>query len=240
MVNILICSESLQESEEIRQKVSHCFSEKIKATIFFEEKDTFLFYVEEHSPEPSIIIISLDFCKGGLKIAEKAKMLSPWAEIIFLCMKGHWTLDVYDVEHIYGLECPLSDQKLEIAIKRALEKIEDKRKTLFPIKNKGIICAVPIKEIQYLEQDKRIIYVQTVEARHSLYIKFTEIEQYKTDYFIRCHNSYAVNLLYVQAMVDSHFIMKNGKKIPISRSRKSDAQKAYEAFISRKPISEFT
>ncbi len=239
MVNVLICNSSLQESEELRQKALQC-SDRIKSVIFFEEKDTFLFYLEEHRSEPSIIIIELEFCKDGVKIAQKAKSLNPWAEIIFLCTKGKWTTEVYNVDHVYGLECPLSEEKLQTAINRALDKIDDKRNTLFPIKKKGIIYAIPIKGIQYLEQDRRMIHVHTEEDTHSIYVKFSEIEKYKTDYFARCHNSYAVNFFYVYSMTDQHFMMKNGKKIPISRSRKNETKEAYEAFITRKPISSLT
>jgi hypothetical protein len=91
MVNVLICNGSLKESNELREMILQCCSDRIKATIFFEDKDTFLFYLEEHRVEPSIIIIELEFCREGLKIAQKAKALSPWAEIVFLCTKGKWT-----------------------------------------------------------------------------------------------------------------------------------------------------
>jgi DNA-binding LytR/AlgR family response regulator len=240
MVNVLICNGSLKESDELREKILQCCSDRIKATIFFEDKDAFLFYLEEHRVEPSIIIIELEFCREGLKIAQKAKDLSPWAEIIFLCTKGKWTTAVYDVEHVYGLECPLSEEKLELAINRALSNIDEKRNTLFPVKKKGTVYAIPIKEIRYLEQDKRVINLHTKDEIHSLYVKFADIEKYRTDYFVRCHSSYAVNFFYVKSMTDQHFMMTCGKKIPISRSRKNETKGAYEAFINRQPIPSLT
>ena len=236
MVNVLICNGSQKESDELREKILECCSDRISATIFFQDKDTFLFYLEEHKVEPSIIIIELEFCREGLKIAQKAKALSPWAEIIFLCTKGKWTTEVYDVDHVYGLECPLSEERLELSINRALSNIDEKRNTLFPVKKKGTVYAIPIKEIQYLEQNKRVINLHTKDEIHSLYVKFSEIEKYRTDYFARCHSSYAVNFFYVKAMTDQHFMMKCGKKIPISRSRKHETEEAYTAFITRQPI----
>lgn len=236
MVNILICNGSQQESQELREKLLQCCNDRLKATIFFEESDTFLFYLEEHRAEPNIVIIELEFCKNGLKIADKAKELNPWSEIIFLSKNGEWTTDVYNVDHVYGLELPLSDEKLKEAIHRGLEKIDEKRNTLLPIKKKGTIYAVSLKEIQYLEQERRMIHIHTEKEIHSLYIKFSEIEKYRTDYFARCHNSYAVNFFFVTLMADQHFIMKCGKKIPISRSRKHETEIAYEDFITRQPI----
>ena len=236
MVNVLICNGSHQESQELREKTINCCRDRVKAVILFDEKETFLFYLEEHISEPNIIIIGLDFCKDGLKIAEKAKALNPWSEIIFLCNNGRWTMDVYNVDHIYGLECPLSEGKIKIAITRALDKIGKNQNSLFPIKKKGITYALHIKDIQYLEQDKRVIHLHTDGEIHTIYVKFSEIEKYRTDFFIRCHSSYAVNFLFVKSMTDQHFIMKNGKKIPISRSRKDETRKSYEAFISREPV----
>lgn len=236
MVDILICNSSLKVSEELHHKALECYSDRIKAAIIFEDNDTLFFYLEEHNPEPSILIIELEFCKNGIEVAERAKKINPWLVIIFISNDDKWKMEVYDIEHVYGLEYPLTIEKLKIAITLALNKIDEKRNTLFPIKKKGIVFAIPVKEIQYLEQDRRMIYIHTEEEVYSLYVKFSEIEKYKTDYFTRCHNSYAVNLFYVNLMSDLFFIMKCGRKIPISRSRKNEAKAAYEAFLSRKPV----
>lgn len=232
MVNILICSGSYQEAEEIREKALHHYMDQIKAVIWFKEKEALFFHIEECTSERSILIIEIEFCNDGIKIAEKAKSIDPWAEVIFICKKDKWTLDVYEVDHAYGLEYPLSDEKVKCAINRTIDRIDEKRNTLFPIKKKGIIYALDIKKIQYLEQEKRKIHIHTEGEIHSVYVKFSDIEKYKTDYFARCHSSYAVNLYFVLSISESHFMMKNGAKVPISRSRMRETREIYEAFIA--------
>lgn len=236
MVNILICNGSHQESQDLREMLLKYSGDRLKATIFYEDKEAFFFYLEEHGSQQNIVIIDLDFCEDGLKVAQKAKILNPWSEIIFLWKAGNWNMEVYNVDHVYGLERPLSAEKLEVAINRALDKIEENQNTLFPIKKKGLVYAVPIREIQYLEQDRRLIHIHTEDEIHSIYVKFSEIEKYRTDYFARCHSSFAVNFFFVKLMSEQHFILNNGRKIPISRSRKHETEEAYKAFITRQPI----
>ena len=139
MVNILICNGSPQESQDLREMLLKHSGDRIKATIFYEDKEAFLFYLEENGSQPNIVIIDLDFCAEGIKIAKVAKTLNPWSEIVFLCKAGNWTMEVYDVDHVYGLACPLSEEKLELAINRALDKIDENQNTLFPIRKKGIV-----------------------------------------------------------------------------------------------------
>lgn len=233
MPNILICNRSREESEFLGNKALSYYSQEIGSVIIFETGEALLSYLEERIPEPNILVVELGFCKDVLKTANKAKEINPWTEIIFLCNNGEWNLEVYEVDHVYGLACPYSDEKLEAALKRAMGKIGENHKTLLPVKKKGIIYPINIREIQYIENDRRTINIYTEGQCHSLYLKFSEIEKYKTDYFVRCHNSYAVNLFYVRAMEDFNFVMNCGKNIPISRSRRMEAREAYEVFITR-------
>lgn len=137
MINVLICNGSIEESQDFRNNILKCCGNRVNGIIIFEECETFLFYLEEHKTDANIIIFELGFCKGGLKIADKAKELNPWSEIIFISHKGKWFLDVYDVEHVYGLEYPFTEEKLEIGLKKALDKIDENGKVLFPVKKKG-------------------------------------------------------------------------------------------------------
>ena len=34
--------------------------------------------------------------------------LNPWTGVIFYSESGEWDLKVYEIDHAYGLECPLS------------------------------------------------------------------------------------------------------------------------------------
>lgn len=235
MPNILICNSSKEKSYDIASKVQDYCGDQVKSVICFDKGEALLSYLEENNPESSILFIDLGFCKDGLRIAELSLRVNPWTVILFSADNGKWDLNVYKIDHAYGLEYPFSKEKLRIAIDKAIEKIDKVKSTLIPIKEKGIINPVNLKEIHYLEQYRRVIYINT-EKQYRVYAKFSEINNYQADFFVRCHNSFVVNFLYVRGMEECYFLMKDGKKIPISRSRRNQAREEYEAFITRGPL----
>lgn len=232
MINLLFCNDSSQEIEKLRGQSLGFSSDLINEVILFKKEDCLFFYLEEHSPEPSILMIQIAFAENGIEIAKRAKEINPWVEIIFVCYKDKWTPEIYEVEHAYCLEYPFTRERIENSIDHAIEKTEEKQITLLPIKKNGATIALPVNEIIYFEQERRILHVHTEMETHSVYLKFSDITKYRTDYFLRCHNSYAVNLFFVKCMTDVYFEMKNGIKIPISRSRKHEVKTTYEAFIT--------
>ena len=233
MLKILICDDSPKEAEELKEKIVECCKDRIHSIYLFQNEDPLKFYLEENDSEPAVLLIDLCFCQDGIGLARKAKQLNPWLQVIFLINSGDMNLDIYDVDHIYALEEPLKPEKLKAAFLKAVQKIDENKRELIPIQKRGITYAVPLKKIEYLEKDRRLVHIHMDAEKHSIYAKFEEMKKYKTDYFVRCHNSYVVNLIHVENMEDQHFLLKNGRKIPISRSRCKEAKDAYLAFLMR-------
>lgn len=235
MPNILICNNTKEKCQELaREILKHCSSE-MKSLQYFTKEEALLSYLEESNPEPSILVIDLKFAQDGVQVAQKSIKLNPWTGVIFYSESGQWDLKVYEIDHAYGLKDPLSSDKLT----RAIDKIHEIKSNIIPIKEKGVIHPVEIKTIQYLEQDRRLIHIHTVEQAYSVYIKFDDFDRNQRHSFIRCHNSFVVNFLHVKGMQEFYFLMKNGDTIPISRSRRSHAREEYEAYISRQPQTMF-
>jgi two-component system response regulator LytT len=238
MLKILICDDSPKEGEALRDEILKCCGDRVGSVSLFQKKESLKFYLEDNDFEPAILMIDLNFCKDGIGLAEKAKQLNPWIQIIFLVNQGNMTLDVYDVDHIYSLEEPLNLEKLKVAFQKAIQKIDENRRELIPIRKRGITYAIPLKKIEYIEKDRRLVHLYMGAAKHSVYAKFEDLKKYKRDYFVRCHNSYVVNLIHVENMEDQHFLLKNGRKVPISRSRCKEAKESYLSFLMRSPLEE--
>ena len=56
-------------------------------------------------------------------------------------------------------------------------------------------------------------------------------EEIKDERFLRCHQSYLVNLQYVAGLIDSDFIMLNDNMIPIRKSGRKLIVKKYEEYL---------
>lgn len=126
-----------------------------------------------------------------------------------------------------GLQKELENSLPFILEKQVQRKKQIRKKRLIvPIKNHKIIL-IP-NNIQYLERVRRITHVVSTTETVSTTSSLPELHpQLEPAFFIRCHNSYIVNLNYVKEYNRYGFILKNGNMIPISRRYLKEVNRAF-------------
>ncbi len=118
-------------------------------------------------------------------------------------------------------------------IHRYLEavKASDKAINKFCYIEKGRKRTVSFSNIIYIESNREKIIVRTTKSIFSLWMKISEAEPQFPDYFVRCHNSFLVNMNHVVDCQKSTFKLTNGQEIAISRSRKDETMEKFLAFM---------
>ncbi|MDO4943226.1 MAG: LytTR family DNA-binding domain-containing protein, partial [Lachnospiraceae bacterium] len=97
---------------------------------------------------------------------------------------------------------------------------DEKQRLIIQIRGERIFLMQ--SEIQYMERSERKTYIYSYDCGQERVIatsqKINELSK-KLDsrIFMRCHNSYIVNINFISKMYREHFVLKNGKSIPISR-----------------------
>ena len=84
-----------------------------------------------------------------------------------------------------------------------------------------------------MESDNKVVYIYTTtHGAVKVYNKLDTFENELSDErFLRCHQSYLVNMQYVAGIVDSDFIMLDDQMIPIRKSGRKLIVKKYEEYI---------
>ena len=92
---------------------------------------------------------------------------------------------------------------------------------------------IPYKDIIYMESDNKVVYIHTTtQGDVKVYNRLDLLEAEITDErFLRCHQSYYVNMQYIAGLVDSDFIMITDSMIPIRKSGRKLIIKHYEEFL---------
>ena len=92
---------------------------------------------------------------------------------------------------------------------------------------------IPYKDIIYMESDNKVVYIHTTtQGAVKVYSKLDAFEEeIKDERFLRCHQSYLVNLQYVAGLINSDFIMLNDNMIPIRKSGRKLIVKKYEEYL---------
>lgn len=85
-------------------------------------------------------------------------------------------------------------------------------------------------QILYVERDKRDTYIYLGGAGDPLKVsdKLDDVDRWICgETFVRCHNSFIVNLNYIAQYSKTSFLMKNGAEIPISRSHQKEVKEKF-------------
>ena len=148
----------------------------------------------------------------GIETGKLIRQMDKNVEIVYCTSSSDFAIAAYEV-HAMGYP-----QKNQNYIE-----VKSRRKSLI----------IPYKDIINMESDNKVVYIYTTtQGIVKVYNKLDVFEkELSDDRFLRCHQSYLVNMQYVAGLVDSDFIMINDKMIPIRKSGRKLIVKKYEEFF---------
>lgn len=118
---------------------------------------------------------------------------------------------------------------LEIA-KEKQKQNDEKRVTIMCRNHKQIFH---LDEILYLESRAHRTMIHTYEGEEVCRDKISDLEQRMGDTFVRCHQSFLVNMKYIRRIENESFKLENGEEISISKRRYVETKNRYFAYLNR-------
>jgi DNA-binding LytR/AlgR family response regulator len=182
-------------------------------------------------------LVFMDIYMGdlnGLATVERYRLRDADGRIVFTTTSSEFALEAYALEAEQYLIKPVSSERLKRILTKQVGRAERMLRFTFERKN----VEVAAKEILFLEIKDRAVQVHTQKTVYSVWnTKLDELaEQLLTDEegsgFVRCHKSYVVNLEFVTAM-DGDFILKNGERIYVTRSKMAYFRRLWQSFMLR-------
>lgn len=237
MWKILICDDDDTFLQNFKKSIINVAGNKVKEIKMFNEKDQLEFYVADHPRENNIIIIDIRLGEdNGIQLARKVLQYQPNSQIIFISGYDGYFLDVYDVDHVYFLRKPIEPEHLERALIRAGEKLRDLEVSMLAITNKQGVHKISFSEILYFESERRRIHLYTAEDKISFYGKLDDLMEKLDKRFMKCHNSYIVNITQVKELRDKKFYFNKSKGIPVSKTYYTDVREAFLEYVGEQII----
>ena len=240
-MQVLIADADTQSVEYLRGMLKEITDSEI---LCFGKISEALLDIEENHVDPDVCFIDLALDESakagpaepenavGIAFAQKLKKMFPAVQIIFTSEHDTLYPQVYEAEHIWLLKKPVDSVLLRKAWERALQCIDRWESRYFTYRFAKTTYQIPLKEILYFEKDRRRILIHTAGSSGNdedtvyFYGTMEELMPRIDDHFIRCHNSYTVNLSYVNVWTKTAFNI--GKhKIPISRKYAKAAKAAF-------------
>jgi len=206
LIHIGICDDSADDIR-ILTKAIYAYDPSFRISTYSDGKSL----IEDCEDDPIIFdILFIDIYMPGLngiKTAERIRTLLHDTKIIFISSSKEHYQETYDVFAFNYLVKPLNPEKLHLIMDQALVSVfaEIRQKLTFSFKN--INHQIFVRDIKYLEsKDKRICVYMSDGSQLVCYKKLEELlKQLPETEFVRCHQSFVVNIYYVTEMTAKYF-----------------------------------
>lgn len=233
MITAIIVDDEIKSGELTALKLQK-FCPELDIIANFSDSNLALEFLLKNSPD--VIFLDIEMPEiTGLQLAEK---LVSHSEIVFVTAHQKYSIEAIRLTAFDYLLKPINETELKNCVKRLAEKLSHKKNTV----NQKLIntnfdkIALPtlegthfinIKEIVLVEADSNYTVFYFMNRNKMVFSKtLKQIEQALGNYtFFRAHKSFLINLNFIDrfnAGVTSTILMKNGKKVELSRNQKKE------------------
>lgn len=171
--------------------------------------------------------------REGLDFAHVIREHSKHVPIVFITSHKELAIDGYEVQALHFISKPVDRLRLNETMDQVARKKTQRETSFFSFTTpERTIKRVPMYEVLYLttyEGDSHFILVNgSSELRFKGKIK--DVTDEYADHLVMCHQSYAVNLSHMRAIVSATLILGDGNEIPISKANLDNVRKRFAEF----------
>lgn len=216
MYRIGICDDDEKISEWLGRKIAERYSVEIDRFTVDELKEE----IEADRALPDILF--LDILLGnqnGIALAKSIQKRDSHLQIVFITGYVDYISDVFEAQPIYLLLKPIREDKLYSAMEKALEGLEAARQQVLELRLHEKLLRIPFRDIIYVESDGRYLYIHQTAQTERVTMKLSEMLRSLPSSFLRCHQSYVINMDQVKKFSGKTVELQNGDILPVSRSR---------------------
>lgn len=234
MYNVLICDHQLAAGIQIEKKLRESFPAQFEIFVTDNPRIVMNSKLIRDSELDILIIDTIIREYNGIRIAEEIHNANPSTQIIFESIHHEYAQDIFRVSPVYYLNKPVDSELLQVAIERCLQKLDSANIHSISLKHAGKVYRVHSRDILYVESSRRKVTVHTAYRDIVTYSKLNEIEAMLDDSFLRCHQSFLVNMNCIRYYMPNQFVLKNNGRLPISQSRSVISRNRFDAFLRGK------
>ncbi len=220
MYRIAVCDDNRELLEAAAEHLRTYFEKEEIVLSLFEDGETLLDSVKNKNCLYQLAILDIELGEmNGIEVGDELNRLLPDCQIIYLTGYLDYAPEVYSTRHTYYVYKPTMEKHLPLALEKAVAALEELEHGRLVLPQKNGQLMLEKREITYLERRLRTTTIYTTGEAAVTALPLDELlEMIGLPAFLRCHNSFAVNLDHAAAFRRESFLMKDGKIIPISHS----------------------
>lgn len=161
-----------------------------------------------------IELIGTDGIRVGGFIREELENMETL--IVYISSKSSYAMELFRIQPLDFLIKPLTKEAIQDVMGRAV-KVSEKTNRLFEFYSQGFYFKVPYKEIRYFYSQNKKINIVLKKEELQFNGKLKEVANLTPPDFIQIHQSYLINLNFVQECSYEWIKMQNGALLNISQ-----------------------
>jgi DNA-binding LytR/AlgR family response regulator len=167
---------------------------------------------------------------SGVEVAKRIRLTNPYALLIFVSSSNEFYRESYDLYAFHYLIKPLTGNQLTPVLNRALIQLNQDADQVVRFSFNNNLHNVRCSQLLYLSSDKHIVNFHLIDGGTlKAYGKIDDfVTQLPVNDFVRCHQSYIVNLKHVTGVTLGEFML-SAIKVPVSRKYFVQAREKYRA-----------
>lgn len=169
----------------------------------------------------------------GVEAVQKIREMDDAIPIAFTTTSTDHTLESYRLSVLKYLEKPVQQKEIDDLLR--LVKLQKDSAPRLAIQQNGKTQKLPLSELMVLEQQgHHVTLFLKGGSTIQLYGKLSDLlPQLDGQPFFCPHKSYCVNLAFVRGINEEYqcYDMADGKKVPISRTNRAKAKRAWEDYL---------
>lgn len=244
MLTLAICEDESWFAADLKKKAeSFLARERVDASIRIYTSGEELL---EQYQSMDIVLMDVKLPgKSGMDIAGRLRAFGERCQIIFITAWPEYVFQAFDMDAVHYLLKPVSSEKLDAALDKAIKRISSCDEKTYLLSNSGSMTRIFLRDILYCEVFDHRLFIHTrtknekssipaglcacKEAQMGIKYETNEtldsMERKMDGRFFRCHRSYLVNMDYVTDKEEGYAIMAGGGRVLISRRRQQEFTK---------------
>ncbi|MCD8382258.1 MAG: LytTR family DNA-binding domain-containing protein [Clostridiales bacterium] len=171
--------------------------------------------------EADIVFMDIQLgADNGILISRQLRELYPHIRFIYITGYIQFSEAIFHGCPTAFLVKPIKPASLLYALEKATLELDSMDDAVLSLKDRsGALHSIPLRQIHYIESMGRLALLHTDGGPVECYRRLGELEEQLAGSFVRCHQSFLVNLALVKQIQELQLLLSTGESVPISRIR---------------------
>jgi DNA-binding LytR/AlgR family response regulator len=232
MIRIAVCDDQESIVYSYKQTITDLFLSNDIQIILDTFTDGNQLIEEQGKKFYDLVFLDIDMpILSGFDTAKSLKSMNEDTTIIFVTNEEHLVYLSLKYSPFRFIRKPYFTNELEEAVLSFLD-LHGKRNTTKLFNCNGVMTAIKLKDILYVESNKHKVILHIVNKQIETRAKIGELEEELRDLgFVRTHVGYLVNMQYVFSIEKSEVVLMDRTRIAISRHRIDQVKGELQKYI---------